>query len=696
MKSKIKKSWASMLCSMVLALCMVLSCFVQPVQASENPSEVMLGIFWTSEENQTDTLYVSFDGKNFKKIGEAYTDAFPDSSEDNRITESPSLSPRADRIGEETWHVNALHDPGLIYKEDGEFTGFWSLSGFTTVKDGEKRFVPMLGYSKDLVNWSFPNSGSEENVRVSKLPYGKDGQRNNTDWDAVAPDFMVDDDGTVWIVVSMGYYAQWHGDSSLNDVMSPYLIKVTGLKPGSTDLATGDSNGRDNKGKQPVVSYSEAMPIELGDTSTDRIDGSLYKENGKYYLSIKENGVTNEIWQIDDLNNCQDSSKWTKVTDVVTGYEGPCLTKYAGSYYFYTDKLADYPHDNPDWTTGTYLCRAENINGPWTAPEKISTVDSMGNEIANRHGTVLTVTNPNAIAVVMECYYAAGYTYDPDRDKPSELQLNGWFYRDNNKYWYENGVLQGTEGRGKEIYDPGTDAWYWLDAIDGGKMAVNKDVYQESWAGPYADREDGTGKWVRYDENGRMVKGEDFKDNNWYRFDLVTGAMVKGWYTADDGKKFYYDKNTGVMLHGEAEIDGIPCYFHVHEGYGIDGWYEIDGVPYWYEGGVRQGTEGRGKEIYDPGTDAWYWLDAVDDGKKAVSKDVYQESWAGPYADREDGTGKWVRYNENGHMIKGWDLKDGNYYYFDPITGAMAKGTAVIDGVTCYFNISTGILEYKE
>ena len=74
---------------------------------------------------------------------------------------------------------------------------------------------------------------------------------------------------------------------------------------------------------------------------------------------------------------------------------------------------------------------------------------------------------------------------------------NGWSA--DGMYWYENGVLQGTEGRGKEIYDPESGAWYWLDAVQGGKKAVSKDVYQESWAGAYADREDGTGKWVRYD-----------------------------------------------------------------------------------------------------------------------------------------------------------------------------------------------------
>lgn len=256
------------------------------------------------------------------------------------------------------------------------------------------------------------------------------------------------------------------------------------------------------------------------------------------------------------------------------------------------------------------------------------------------------------------------------------------------RYWYENGVQQGLEGRGKEIYDPETDAWYWLDSVQRGAKAVSKDVYQESWAGAFAENEDGTGKWTRYDENGHMVKGWDTNNKGTYYFDPETGAMAKGTVVID-GVEYIFDSYSGILC------DKV--------------FLNVDGNEYWYENGVRQGTEGRGKEIYDPATDGWYWLDAVDGGKRAVSKDVFQES---------DG-GKWVRYDENGKMVKGWNATvdkgkltfvidpntgashwdyesyegDGDIYYFDPVTGAMAKGTVVIDGETYVFDETTGVLD---
>ena len=231
----------------------------------------------------------------------------------------------------------------------------------------------------------------------------------------------------------------------------------------------------------------------------------------------------------------------------------------------------------------------------------------------------------------------------------------GWKTVNGKDYWYENGVKQGTTGRGKEIYDPDSDAWYWLDANQGGAKAVSKDVYQES----------NGSKWVRYDANGHMIKGWDTNDDGTYYFDLVTGAMTKG----------------------DATIDGLPCSFDTVTGIALNcAWKRINGKDYWYEGGKRQGYDPnnaayRGKEIYDPASNGWYWLDNVQQGAKAVSKDVYQES----------NGGKWVRYDANGHMIKGWNTNADGTYYFDPITGAMAKGTTTIDGMTYYFDPATGV-----
>lgn len=254
---------------------------------------------------------------------------------------------------------------------------------------------------------------------------------------------------------------------------------------------------------------------------------------------------------------------------------------------------------------------------------------------------------------------------------------------DGKRYWFDDGIM----ARDKQVYSPQDDAWYWFDAD--GTMAVDKDVYV-----PESNENRENGKWVRYDSEGHMVKGEDFRYGGWYRFDEITGEMIKGFYTDNSGRTCYYNMITGQMEHGMVLIDGVEYAFDNETGAALNNaWYELDGNCYWYENGVRQGMQGRGKEIYDPASDAWYWLDSIDGGKKAVSKDVYQESYAGQYADnKENQTGKWVRYDADGRMVKGWSYNENGTYYFDLITGAMAKGTTVIDGVEYTFSWQTGIL----
>ena len=173
-------------------------------------------------------------------------------------------------------------------------------------------------------------------------------------------------------------------------------------------------------------------------------------------------------------------------------------------------------------------------------------------------------------------------------------------------YWYDNGVL----ARSKEVYDPQTDAWYWFEAD--GTMARDKDVFIVLNA-------DGTGKWTRYDSDGRMVKGESYKNGAWYYFDLTTGAMAKGFVNlpqSDDpnGKWVYYDPITGKMQYGEQYIDGYWYYFDTATGKMAHG---ITNIP-----------------------------------------------------DNDDAGGKWVYYDSiTGRMQYGEQYIDGNRYYFDTVTG---------------------------
>ena len=182
---------------------------------------------------------------------------------------------------------------------------------------------------------------------------------------------------------------------------------------------------------------------------------------------------------------------------------------------------------------------------------------------------------------------------------------------------------------------------------------------------------------------------------------------------------------------------GSPMYME-----GMDlAWNSVGGKFYWYEDCIKQGTyfdtrsaigygSIRGREIYDPATDSWFWLDSIYYGARAADKEVwipyiYQEEidWYDDdaklremaalsdkgmedcvYDAMKNKKGKWTRYGVDGKMLKGWvtiegELADiypdqaGNTYYYDTVTGLMAKGVVTLNGVKYSFNEITGALE---
>lgn len=200
-----------------------------------------------------------------------------------------------------------------------------------------------------------------------------------------------------------------------------------------------------------------------------------------------------------------------------------------------------------------------------------------------------------------------------NESQSSNVLLNGWTEDKAGKHWLINGVY----ATDQEVYDPQTGNWYYFDAQ--GNMVSNKDVWLVQGQ-----------KWVRYGDEGAMIKGEDYRLSpvdgkmHWWYFDPVTGAMAKGLVeipTETGTKTVYYDDTFGWMLYGEQPIN-----------------------------------------------DSWYLFDQYS-GEMFANSDVWLEK------DR-----KWVRYGENGAMVKGEDYRLStvdnkmHWWYFDPTTGAMAKG----------------------
>lgn len=164
------------------------------------------------------------------------------------------------------------------------------------------------------------------------------------------------------------------------------------------------------------------------------------------------------------------------------------------------------------------------------------------------------VTTVVAGALALSMAFATAAFADPAGvvDPPS-ANYTSWVNANGNKYWFDNGVM----ARGKEIFDPGSNAWCWLD--DDGIMAHNKDVYLRS----------NGGKWVYYAWiTGIMAHGERFVNydgdhTGWYLFDQVTGAMFHGdtYIRSNDGKWVRYDRVTGKIVKGLHYQDGAYYYF---------------------------------------------------------------------------------------------------------------------------------------
>ena len=360
---------------------------------SETP---LLGVFFNSRKDCTDTLYISFDGYEFLKIGEAYTDGFPQDENNDLSIHSPYYIK-----GGNSLVVNTIHDPCIRYYNGA----YWVVGGFVQ----GNQYVPLIGYSTDLVNWSYPMPGTASNgvlntgIVPATTPLAADGSRTNaTGFDAVAQELFFDDNGDVYLTVSLGYYA----DNNTNK-LSTYITKISNLKYPVSSNALTTMDGKLEYSSKITVDYGPL--VEIGITGYDKFvyDCSLYKENGTYYYVANVDGEEVMVWSTNDLSKATDPKAWTRVNEAaVWGYEGPFINKYNGEYFMYIDRFTDWAEYRDAWDGQffTFASTGDNLSEPFDNYVHIRTIDNNGKVIENRHGSVVTLTDPNAAAIAKRLF----------------------------------------------------------------------------------------------------------------------------------------------------------------------------------------------------------------------------------------------------------------------------------------------------
>ena len=235
------------------------------------------------------------------------------------------------------------------------------------------------------------------------------------DFDAVAADWAEDPvSHKVYAVVSLGNYGAFHGKEG--DDMRPYLIPFTSLQANN-------------------VVPSKAVRIHLPyKDDHDRIDGSLYFENGKAFYSVKRDGINNELWSISDLRQSSGASKWTRIgSDLALYHEAPSLTYFHGRYRYFFDRLSVYPSEqSAKKMTGTYVMSSKSLSEGWSDLQQLIAYNSEGTVLSKyeqgaantidgpRHGTVITLRDPRAIRIALK----ARNSYSWSESIPEDTEFN--------------------------------------------------------------------------------------------------------------------------------------------------------------------------------------------------------------------------------------------------------------------------------
>ncbi|MDR1033513.1 MAG: hypothetical protein LBL41_01920 [Bifidobacteriaceae bacterium] len=345
--------WRAKLCTIVLSFTLTLltlpNATLPHVEAATN-DDLLVAAFFNNNDDVYTNIYTSVDGINFQygTTVQNYT-----------------------RTGN-------YRDPSIIYY--GGY--FYIICGGSSERGNMASFN--IFASKDLKTWTDPDVRFNIPVpAVLGLPRGSD-----YNLDAVAPEWFLDTDGSLYVLFSAGNWAD--PGTELGDVRGLYSPVINLTVNGAVEATFADA--------QQFI--SEDMRL----TDEANRDAQIYKEGDTYYLMSKF-----QILKLSDASEEQTLEIYTSKrmdgtwklfnddvfnsppgTDGFRAFEAPCTIGFRGKKFIYADNY--YSNSTGHTIDGgkTYYSVTDDFRHT-TAPQQIVT-----DNYNSRHGTVYHVTDANA------------------------------------------------------------------------------------------------------------------------------------------------------------------------------------------------------------------------------------------------------------------------------------------------------------
>ena len=240
------------------------------------------------------------------------------------------------------------------------------------------------------------------------------------------------------------------------------------------------------------------------------------------------------------------------------------------------------------------------------------------------------------------------------------------------------------------------------DPKDPSKVIVVYNVYAVWQKNPQSSgwRQENN-KLQYYKEDGTLATSQWIQDDSGWHYVDASGNAASGWFTAPNGKTWYFDPATShnAASIGETQIGGKSYFFD--EGYGLlrNGWVSHSDGSWSYA--ESDGSFHSGWKHMPNGK--WFYFDTEDTSHR-MKVGTFELSSGTYYVDVNNGmtangwvqlsNGGWAWAQSSGAFASGWfNTPNGKTWYFDPSDSqhALLVGDAVINGKSYYFDSGYGL-----